>query len=45
MELVREKNPDSQIVWATGMMGTFYEQELTAAVEELGGRRGRLLFL
>ena len=37
MELVREKNPDSQIVWATGMMGTFYEQELTAAVEELGG--------
>ncbi len=44
MELVREKNPDSQIVWATGMMGTFYEQELTAAVEELGGAEAGYYF-
>ncbi len=37
MQLAREKNPGAKIVWCTGMMGTFYGNEVQAAVNELGG--------
>ncbi len=37
MQLARQKNPDAKIVWCTGMMGTFYGNEVQAAVSELGG--------
>ncbi len=37
MQLARQKNPNAKIVWCTGMMGTFYGNEVQAAVTELGG--------
>lgn len=37
MRMARTKNPGSQIVWCTGMMGTFYKDILTQAISELGG--------
>ncbi len=37
IELVKEKNPNAKIVWATGMMGTFFLKPLTSLTEELGG--------
>ncbi len=37
MQLAREKNPGSKVVWCTGMMGTFYANEVQAAVQSLGG--------
>ncbi len=35
--IVRDKNPDARIVWATGMMGITFKKGLTEMVEELGG--------
>jgi len=37
MQLARDKNPGAKIVWCTGMMGTFYANEVQSAVQELGG--------
>ncbi|MBR5133961.1 MAG: hypothetical protein IKV35_00005, partial [Clostridia bacterium] len=37
MQIARDKNPGAKIVWCTGMMGTFYGNEVQAAVKELGG--------
>ncbi len=44
MELVREKNPNAKIVWVTGMMGSFFQTGLKAAVEELGGANAGYYF-
>ena len=35
--IVRSRNPDAKIVWATGMMGICFKKGLTEMVEELGG--------
>ncbi len=37
IKMVREKNPDAKIVWATGMMGIAFKPGLTEIVEKLGG--------
>jgi len=37
IKMVREKNPDAKIVWATGMMGITFKPGLTEIVEKLGG--------
>ena len=37
LRLVREKNPDSLIVWAYGMMDTSAASMIQAAVEDVGG--------
>ena len=37
VSIVRAKNPDAKIVWATGMMGVCYRQGLTDMIESLGG--------
>ena len=34
---VRSKNPDAKIVWATGLIGKFFADDLQKTVEELGG--------
>ncbi len=36
-EIVKKRNPDAKIVWATGMMGITFKKGLTEMVEELGG--------
>jgi len=44
MQLVREKNPGSKVVWCTGMMGTFFPTVLQQAVAELGGAENGFFF-
>lgn len=36
-EIVKKRNPDAKIVWATGMMGITFKAGITEMVEELGG--------
>ena len=42
--IVRDKNPDAKIVWATGMMGITFKKGLTEMVEELGGAEAGYYF-
>ncbi len=44
MMMVREKNPDAKIVWATGMMGIAFKPGLTEIVEKLGGAEAGYYF-
>ncbi len=37
INIVRERNPDAKIVWATGMMGICYRSGLQTIIEDLGG--------
>ncbi len=37
MELAREKNPDADVVWVTGMMGVTFKTVIEDVVDELGG--------
>ncbi len=45
MQLAREKNPGAKVVWCTGMMGTFFSNEVQAAVNELGGADNGFFFV
>ena len=42
--IVRDKNPDAKIVWATGMMGITFKKGLTEMVEDLGGAEAGYYF-
>lgn len=44
MQQAKEKNPDAAVVWCTGMMGTFFKDEVTACVEQLGGSEAGFYF-
>ncbi len=44
MQQAKEKNPDAAVVWCTGMMGTFFKEEVLANIEQLGGSEAGFYF-
>ncbi|MBQ3094126.1 MAG: hypothetical protein IJC52_03045, partial [Clostridia bacterium] len=44
-QTIRSYNPDAKVIWVTGMKGTVYQTEMTAAVSELGGATSGYYFL
>ncbi|MBQ9414095.1 MAG: hypothetical protein IJU16_03090 [Clostridia bacterium] len=45
MQMARNYNLNAKIVWCTGMSGVFYQNEITAAQNELGGEAAGYYFL
>jgi len=43
-QIVKTRNPDAKIVWATGMMGITFKKGITEMVEELGGAEAGYYF-
>ena len=45
MQMARQYNPGAAVIWCTGMMGSYYPNEVKAAIAELGGSAEGYYFL